>query len=40
MISQTTVCIFEMCKGGNTVKNDGGAKMVVVFTIIERNYSF
>ena len=39
MISQTIIRTFKKCNvEGNTVKNDGNAKMVVVSTIEEMKY--
>ena len=41
ILSQAIIDAFETCEGGrniNTVKNYGGAQMVVVFTITEKNY--
>ena len=40
MISQTLIRILETCKdgGGNKVRNDGGAMMVVIFTNTEIGY--
>ena len=39
LISQTIILFFKACKGGGeTVKNENGAKMAVVFTIAEIQY--
>ena len=33
-MSQTIIHAFQNCKGGNRVKTDGGAKLMVVLTIM------